>query len=660
MRTRNPDIIETDVDEGSTSWLEACHLPANYYRLKARAQREARMAVLTDWFDLAQPAVLCTSTANYLAAHRLFVDYYLKPDSFTGTRYYRQDPEHKYEMLELAMSPPLQETEPGKTALTAARLSAKTVTLVQESCTMISIVRPNSFVLISELNQERTSEEMRNIRFMIQNNERLHRDFGGPGVLFPTGRYGGCPWNDTRLSFQSFNGSLILGISIMSAHRGRHPIYGVIDDPDDGKMSATKEGRDAFFDWFFRTYLPMFQRGGKVTWIQTITHQDCLIAYAMRGLRDTGGEGAMEEGQKEKDERFDDWRRHNFPLIRESEDGTFRSIWPEYMSVEGFEQKKISYGLAAALAEYNGEIIPEGSFSFHRDPIADCYMHCVARPGDDEEYYLDLRTGHRCGWQSFLDSLFVVGAADISDSLKPTADLAGICIIGVDARGVIHVLDIYNRRCRIETQIEIAYEVMARQWHPSKFTWEDEALQSFVIRHAERYVRELEAEGFHAPQPRGMKNEGSKKTHRIIGVVGASLRNHRLRFPRLEPFTDGEGTEHHPVLHPRAMDFGRLLQQVDTYTEDGPFGHDDGIDALHMALRTVWLLRGRDVQVDQDPNQAILDDWEKAGIRFNRYNVPMECWPQSWLRDYHREQMPTPVPKIGRAAQIDPYDYQWT
>lgn len=636
--------------------LAVFHLPPDYPQLNNVSKQAARKSVLTSWFD-PRPSrswELCNNLSNYLAAHRLWVDFYLKPDEWTSPHYHSADPLFKYDILRAVLSNPLSPKEPSKTAITAPRGGTKTTTCFTEAAGMMAICRPNTGIVLSELNKDLTKEKMSHLRQMIEENVIIHRDFGGRGTLFPKGSYGGQRWSDEYLGFSKFNRSFIAGVSVMSKHRGRHPIYGIIDDPDDGEVSKSPDWRKKYFSWLFRSYIPMFRRGGVIIWIQTVTHGRCLVNYAMRKQRDALiDEDDLEPGAEaevivERDPRFEDWKAANFALIiKDPITGEYSSQWEDYIDVETFERMK-KRGLSEALAEYQGLAITEGTFVFHREKCKHEFMWC--KGGEEfDDYFLDLCTGRSMPWKTFLSSLYVVGGGDFADSLSPDSDRASAVITGVDADGVFYVLDAYYRLVRVEELIEMVLTTMMRTWNMDEMGWEKEALQDTIIRTAQRYADALAQDGFEMPRFKKLKSERQKKIRRIIGIVQPALVGYRARFLRHTEFTDQQGVVHVPVAHPRLADYRELLEQVDGYTDMGAIDHDDAIDALHLALRAGWQRRGFREKKEVDPNDRILDEWADLGLTFDKSMIKPEAWTEKMLAEAESQL-------ITAREEFDPYD----
>lgn len=647
-----------DVEE--LARLESMGLTADYVSLGAKSRKKARLKVLRSWFDPdpARAHILCTDVDAFVRAHRLWVFFYLKPDPHNAGLYHFSDPLHKYEMVRMAMAEPLTHNQPAKAACVAPRGSTKTVTLIQEMCSLIAVARTTrNQILIAEMNADLTSDQIRNLRLQMENNETIHADFGGPGVLFPKGRSGGERWNDTTLCFQHTK-SVIMGFSVASKQRGRHPTLGIIDDPEDEELSRNVEWRRKYFRWLFKTWMPMFGPGGKVMWIGTLIHEFSCLQLAMAGHReiydaterDVGSLAKQSEDEPleiERDERFDDWNRRVFRMIDEDpETGEEYSIFPQKMSVEDFQRYKKTYGASAAMSEFQGICVASGQFVFQRERHRHGFMRCLGETEQDPDYMLDLRTGKRMDWQEFMDSLYVVGAGDLSDSVATTADPGAVVIVGADPEGTVYVLDAYTRRCHADHLVHVGYE-MCFTWNAQKLGWEKAAMQSVVVRYAARYGEQLRREGRVPPVCRPITNQRQDKTRRILAALTPLHNDYDIRYMVFDEMTDADGVVHRPRDNGHRRFHRILCEQVDGFTDEGASGYDDGIDALEMAIRLLGRGRGKKPAGKSDGPEESIQAWAEAGITWPKRMIPRECWTKEMWKE-------TLTPQMAGALDVDP------
>ncbi len=631
--------------------LRAAHLPADYDDLAAVGQYKARVATLQSWYDVNRPNVFCSRVDNLIAALYLWVEEYVKPARHNRGVYYNRDPRHKYQMVRDAFSPPRDPTQPAKTLIVAARGSTKTITLVRQLLPMAACCRPYTFILFSEINEDRTVEELQAIRTEIEQNEFIERDFGGKGELYPKSSRGSAKWNDSTLGFLHLPGNRIIGSSFYAKHRGRHPVLRVIDDPEDDQVVAQTDHRGMFTRLLFSRDMGMMGRGGVYLWIQTRVLRG-VCDYAMQHADGTFDEVDPEIQREMADARWDDWNITNHDLLVEGADGKLESIYPDHITAEGFESTKRSLGLQAAMAEYRGQRVAQGELALPRDTYRHGYMHCVEK-ATNEHYLLDLKTGHREPWEPFLESLFTVAACDIADSTRPGADFGAVAVVGITERGVMYVLDMVIRRMIAPMLIRTAY-TLAIQWHARKLGWERAGLQAAVMRMAPDLANELKNDGHRVPTLESLTCGATSKVARILTTLRPPINNERIRFPHFEPMVDAEGAAHLPARHASAQYFRFLYDQIDSFTDEGPSGHDDGIDALHMAVRLLCGRKGK-VAEEQDPTEAEVQAWADAGVEVRFDRLPPECRPTLWWQE-HRAELVEVDAGVDDYVENDPYD----
>lgn len=637
--------------------LKAARLPENYDALDAEGQKAARMAVLHAWFDRDHPNELISDLEGFIAALYLWVEHYEKGSTYSRGFYFNRDPKTKYEMVRLAFGPPKVETEPAKTALHAPRSTTKTVTMIRQACKMIACNRPYSSILISEINKDRTEEEIGFIRGDIENNELIQADYGGEGVLFPAKQQtrGGRSWRGAVLDFMHLPGVRIHGYPINSGQRGRHPILAIIDDPEDEKTIADQRFRRKFLQNLFGRYLGMFYRGGKIIWMGTTIRGSCLASALIPASAQV--EHADDQIAQLLDTRFNDWNKFRIGMLRERSDGQLESIMPDHMTVEGYENAVRSRGRAIMSAEADGEPLAHGEFALLRDEWRHGYMHCQKRSksGATDEYFLDLHTGEIVPWGKWLHSLFVATGTDLADSLAADADLGACVAVGTDSRRKVFVLDALLTKKIADDWPEATF-AMALEWDAVKSGFETGTMQRVVLRMAQRLRLEYEGRGETPPQVVPINNAGQKKHQRVLATLRPLYRKNFIAFPVFRP-QEINGVKHYPVEHPHRRSVGELLRQLDDYTDEGPSSYDDGPDALQMAIRTAGFRKGR-VEVPTDPVQAALKRAERIGMTVTPAMLPENIWTQE-MRDQvdgDVDAEPVGAGTHRRRERFDPYD----
>lgn len=634
-RRRIDEEIKADLSGKEVrEYLRRAGLPKDYGALTPGNRRKARLTVLGGWYDPDRPHVLCTDVEKYLQAHFLWVEFYMKPAACNGKGvYYFDDPLNKYDLLRMIFSPALVEGQPSKTVATATRRMGKTQSCILEAMTLLPICRPFTCCLVSELNNPRTAEEMKKIKLQVEQNERVHSDFGGEGVLYPK-KSGSKTWSSTHLQFMHFPGCEILGHSLESAQRGRGPLYGVIDDPEDESTVMNRAYRVKLSRKILDVYTNMFHWGGHILWLGTPVDESSCLALAMRGMVEkTEKEGV----DPEVDAKFADWKKGRFPLIVKKEDGTYESMQPERYSVKAFLYR-LETDPISAHKEILCEPVTPGTRAFVYDRIRHSYMHCW-REENGDEFMLDFHTGELIPWKGFLDGLKIFGAGDLADGQSADADPGALVLIGVDYRQTVFVLDAYNARCLAEKLIEKAYE-FAERWNCEYFGWERAALQTVINRMIARYVNELRRRGRLPPIFRELENAKKNKVRRIL-TMSPLFGDSEIRFPLFDRVELPGGDIFYPVPHTREGHIRELLGQVREYTDEGIRGPDDLIDSLEMALRVAGRQKGTDPEElldDQHPTSAMLDKWAKVGLIFGKDQLPVEAWTPEMHQDSLMEE----------------------
>lgn len=609
--------------------LEKATLPRKYPRMTAGEQKQARLNTLTAWYDEDQPDVLCTCVDSFVAAHFLWVEFYYKPVPINHGIYYYDDPLCKYDMVRMALSDPLLPEEPAKSLVHAPRRLGKTQTLIIEMAPLIAITRPFSQIMVSELNQTRTEEEIAKIRFQVEFNERIHADFGGRGVLFPTPRMGVKKWRDDRLDFVHLPNCSILGTSIESAQRGRGPVFGIIDDPEDRKTSFSRKWRRDFFEFMFSTFMPMFARGGKVLWIGTILHTQSALAQALGGQSERSKEGS-EASSIRHDERFDDWNKRKFPMIFEIKDKKY-SQQPQRITPEGFDAKCRALGRSSAMAEFQGDPQASGSLVFEYSERQNGFMRCK---GEDGHYFLDLGTWKMEPWNDFVDGLAIAGGGDLADGQSVDSDFGALAFLGTDKNNVKWVVDAFADQIMVEYLVQKAFK-LAVQWDCQRITWDQVGLQKFIVRNAERHAVKLRKKGKRVPVMVGSPAYHTEKTQRIINTLQPWVDEGRIKFLQFTPVTDPDGVVHRPAVVSNRNALITLTELVAQMTDQKSDGLDL-LDALEYAVTGSSTVLPREAKPEASETEQLLDKMASTGLDL-RAAMPVGFWSPEMLKEHEQQ-----------------------
>jgi len=590
---------------------------------------EARMDVLTRWYDPSRPNILVAPDRleSFLQALFLWVEYYYKPAECNAGIYYFDDFEGKYDYVRTVFGPSLVEGQPSKTILTASRRAGKTQTMIVEIMPFLAVCRPHSCILLSEINDSRTVEELAKVKSQIEQNDRIHRDFGDRGVLWPRNS-SSLKWTDHHMQFQHHFGAEIMAHSMGSAMRGRGPIYGVVDDPEDESCTFNREWRSRFINTLLNKYCGAFHWGAKILWIGTPIHKQSALQQAMRDVSDAA-DGSTEQ-LSAVDPRFSDWKKIKMSLM-EKKNGQWYSRQPERLSVDSFLHI-LEINPLYAKAEILCEPVNPGERAFNLHAFDNFYMRCRSRDG---EYFLDLNTGAKKPWDEFLSTLRIFAAGDIADG-GIDSDLAACVVIGVDPDGIIYVLDCFARQCRFE-DIALQGCLLAYQWNAERIVWEKSALQTVLNRLIKRIAQDLRKEGKEVPPVWEISNENRKKVHRIL-TLSPTIHKREMRFLKLHEVQDADGVTHIPVDNPHEVAYNELLSEIQEYSNSGINGPDDPIDALEMAFRTAGLVRGEVKEDWKDPNEEVLSKWKSLGVSLTPHNVPRDAWTDKMKQELENEE----------------------
>lgn len=637
--------------------LRACNLPDDYDSLTNDSSRtKARHAVYSAWYDKRNPGELCTSVDALIAALYCWVEHIEKASEYCSGLYFSRDAKTKYELVRMVMSPPRIDTEPAKTVIHMPRGTGKTITVIRQLCKMMAICRPHTKILVSEINESRTMEEIGGIREDVENNEIIHAEFGGAGVLWPKSNRTGKSWSDDELEFLRFPMCKIQGFSFSSAQRGRHPIFGVIDDPEDETTIAVSSFRRKFFGNLFGRYMGMFYKGGKIAWMGTTIRNSCL-SVALRGIIEQVD--SYDEVAEVLDTRFQSWNRFKVGMIRQNAAGERESIMPDHVSVEGYDEKVKALGRVIASAELDGDPMAYGDTALIRDEYKHSYMHAVKQVnGRTEEYFLDMHTGETMPWEKFLDQLRTFTACDAADSLSTDADYGAVSTVGINPIGKVFLLDQYNKKLIADEWPEVAF-AQAIEWDSETCGFDVAAMQKFVLRIAIRLRREWEEKGKVPPRPIPIEHGGKKKHLRVLGTLRPLYRRNLIAFPYMSQI-NVNGVVHVPATHANRAHINTLKDQLDDYTDEGPGGHDDAADAFEMAVRSGGQRRGR-IHVDEDPRKTMTKQFARMGVDFPPALIPEHMWTQEMRDrvdggDIGFDEEPARPVKTGRREVYDPYD----
>jgi hypothetical protein len=617
-------------------------LPYDYNVMSPETQHKMRMAVWTGWFDPKQPDILCTDTEAYVKAHRLFVEFCMKPAACNKALYTKADPLHKYDMLRVAMAKPINPEEPTKTMHVAPRGTTKTVTMVIERCCLIACVRPDTLIIVCEVNKTRTEEEIGNIRRQFEENELIEHEFAPDGPIFNMGGRGLHKWSNIRLDF--YNRASIRGVSAGSAARGRRAKLAIVDDGEDPKLITQKGFRRKYFVWFINSFCPMLSRGAIVNHISTNSMPGSCTDLMMKSRSCIEEESA--DGRR--DTAFDDFHKQLISMKQKDKDGNWYSIWNELLTVPAIDKilaSRYSYGMA----ELQGTPVESGDQVFRSEYLGRGYLQCEG--ADKEDYMIDAFSGERKPWREFIAELEIYAGVDLADG-GPYSDPGAIVFVGFSPDGLLYVLDVWRQQKTADVIVDHVF-VMCADWPRTKWVvFERAGMQRVVIRIAERKREEYQARGVFVPRFRSQTSETVAKPGRILGTLGWWMGEGRVRFRLTEPWTDEKGEVHKPIKHTRNRFHDYLRDEAAMFTMDKKFGID-ALDAMEMAVRSAGRRPERGIDDEGvTETSSPLDEWSELGFEMKRSTVHRDDWPEEW----HRDPIYATVESGGERMEMDPYD----
>lgn len=133
-------------------------------------------------------------------------------------------------------------------------------------------------------------------------------------------------WNKNHIKLK--NGCEIKAKGFNSKLRGNHPTCLIMDDVLSDQNSLTKQQREALFQYYGRTIVPMVTKKGMIQIIGTAQHEDDLL------------------------HRLGKFSKMKFLKLKAYDEDTQESIWPERLTPEHLSTFKKTFGIVAFEKEY--------------------------------------------------------------------------------------------------------------------------------------------------------------------------------------------------------------------------------------------------------------------------------------------------------------------
>ncbi len=641
-------------------------LPSDYHTFGPDAKKQARRALLESWWDPAKPDVLITQPYNYRVAFQFFVETYVKRDPEMRKVFAKPDCRWVPDWMR-------QMTHPSS-ATVGFRGSSKTVWWVHLAPEFVALTRPGTPICVSEFNADRTHDEMTTIQGQFETNQLYAQEFG---TIKPT-KFGRRRWSGRRLDLA--NGSYIRGISVKSAHRGRHPLLFVMDDAEKDQESEKEEWREYFMETFYKkVVLGMMRPGSFLWWTGTFLHPAaCLVTAVRKTDKDFQRYDTMDCPLIVREISCHNCGHHDLAafdsdLIEQCPKCRFEleykeltrdsakifgpgamSMWPEYWSVSdavamiekgGTEDQRVR-GMGARVFWTEMMNRPElgGDRMFKRESTKHGYR--IIEAGDGSEVLQLLRNPIvRLSTADWLSGLHITGGVDVADSVAKTADFSAIVVLGFDWQGLCFLLDAWHGRVRYYDLIKRAHD-MWKLWNIARLAWDETALGSVISHQVSMLLDELQAEGSQIPAfvPINLAKDHLSKMRRISRLEVPMIQG-RCLFPELGDF------DHLPAMHHRhARSVASLIQQFDRYTARGAgTAHDDLIDAYEMAFYVNGGFKPEKAECVNE-TQKVIDEFAKVGIHVDRHMLPEGMWTKRMWQEARgvklKERQPGRRPRI--------------
>jgi len=583
-------------------------MPVGYEKMQPIAQQECRLRLLHSWYDPCNRGQWIAFPANFVAAFRFFLNNYLKGWSGNAERYYLPDCRWVDTWIKMLVHPTV--------GIAAFRGSGKTFTIVRAYPIFAALTRPRSIIQVTEINDERCTEEMQEIQEQLEENECIRHDFGYQRPKVRSGN-----WNVRTAKL--VNGSLIKAVSAGAAIRGRHPHLMILDDPEDDAQILDPEWRQWFVDvWLFKSVFGMLKNShGHFVWIGTLLHELACLNMAVF----------------KKDVRFVNWATASCPLIvTDPQTGERRSMWPENITVEEFDLmvsgegtkdgRIRGLGRAAAFTEYQNKPTTNAQRALPRDDHDHGYY--LLEDADQKRWIWTPFTQKYIEYDIWIDNVSVLVGLDPVSNESNLGDYAAMAVLAKDHEDVLWLLDAWQGRGRFIDVIMRAYQV-CDQWRARRLCYEYVGTQGREFTsQINDYWRDKAAAGlYHGGELRPCKNTGRSSKNKIVRMMDMQYRFLRRGFKH--PIWNS--TEHPPprgmrVIRPHNWEYiSILIEQIDSFTESGVLGHDDLLDSVanvHLECTDIVVREASYLS----PTDKVIKRWKKWDYVPDKASVPMDAW----------------------------------
>lgn len=610
-------------------------MPAAYGDMDIVEQKRARMDLLTSWYDPFLPGEFLSFPTNFKVAFKFFRETYIKGWAENRRYYYMPDCRWVETWIDLITH--------RSVAIAAFRGSGKTFTLVRVYSKFAALTKPGTIIQVTEINEDRTKEEIAAIQHELMNNELLLSEFGESRPR----KHGAKKWN--ALESYLNNGSMIIGVPSGAAIRGRHPDVFILDDAEKDDEIHNPKYREFFLNtWLFKSVLGTLKNKGHFLMVGTLLDEVACLSTAVF----------------KRDKRFVNWKTASCPLIMNEGDEEKRySMWPEYMSPKDFDKMMSGEGTAdgairglgraATLTEYQNKPTSDAQRGLPRNDVDHGYCILEDEAGDQHVYIPKSRS--LLPYSEWEENLQYVSGLDPASSESTAGDYGAMVTCGKDPADCLWVADAWHRKGRYVNMIVDAFKVQEK-WSVRRLGYEMVGTAGSEFRlQLHDYWRDRQKESRYCCGLLPLKHAGANadsKTKRIRDMQYRFLKN-QIKIPVWWPegvegkFDIPEG---YKVLRPKcSYSISVLCEQIDSFTEFGCTGHDDVLDALQMCHDTAFGIR---VAQTHHPSitQKTVNSWEKMGYKPPKELVPMDGWTDEMMYEA------ISAPPMYLLEDLDPWD----
>lgn len=128
------------------------------------------------------------------------------------------------------------------------------------------------------------------------------------------------------------NNSQIIALGWNQVHRGLHPQYVILDDPESDETVSTEYQREKFFQKFTKVVLRMMRKDSsvKLVWIGSYINRYCILKRVIEN-----------DFPEERKASYASWIRKKFPAEVHKEDGEWDTFWPDsHWTKEALQAKR--------------------------------------------------------------------------------------------------------------------------------------------------------------------------------------------------------------------------------------------------------------------------------------------------------------------------------